>query len=133
MNLLLDTQVWVWSQESPEELGSGTRRALLDPENSLLVSTASSLEMARMVALGRLSLTMDLGAWVERSIEILQASTVPVSHEIAIEAYRLPEPFQRDPADRLLVAAARLRGARMVTVDDLILNYPHVQSMDART
>ena len=132
MILLLDTHVWIWSQETPEELGPGARAALLDGENSLFVSTASTLEMARLVALGRLSLTMDLRAWVERSIEILEAATIAISHEIAIEAYRLPEPFHRDPADRLLVATARILAARIVTVDDLILNYPHALSIDAR-
>jgi PIN domain nuclease of toxin-antitoxin system len=133
MNLLLDTHVWIWSQESPEELGSGTRAALVDSENAILVSTVSTLEMARMAALGRLSLTMDLRAWVDRSIEILQAATIALSHEMAIEAYRLPEPFHRDPADRLLVAAARTHAARIVTADDLILGYAHVQKLDART
>jgi len=133
LNLLLDTHVWIWSQESPQELGPVAQTALLDPENPILISTASTLEMARMVSLGRLSFTMDLGAWVERSIDLLHASTIPISHQIAIESYRLPEPFHRDPADRLLVATARLRAARIVTADGLILNYPHVLSIDARS
>ena len=31
MNLLLDTHVWIWSQERPERLGAEARRRLTDP------------------------------------------------------------------------------------------------------
>ena len=63
MNLLLDTHVWIWSQESPENLGERARCAVVDRENSLFVSTLSSLEMARLLALNRVRLGMSLQAW----------------------------------------------------------------------
>jgi PIN domain nuclease of toxin-antitoxin system len=62
----------------------------------------------------------------------LSAQTVSVSHEVAMEAYALPGVFHRDPADRLLVAAARQHGLTLVTADERILAYPHVRSRDAR-
>jgi PIN domain nuclease of toxin-antitoxin system len=132
LNLLLDTHVWIWSQECPEKIGPRTTAALLDEGNSIFLSTASTLEMSRMVALGRLTITMDLRAWVERSSRSMGAVTFPISHEIAIEAYRLPEPFQKDPADRLLVALARIHDAHLVTVDEPILGYRHARTLDAR-
>ncbi len=63
----------------------------------------------------------------------MMATTVLVSHETAIESYRLPDPFHRDPADRVLVATARIEGATLLTADDGILAYPHVQLLDARS
>ena len=42
--------------------------------------------------------------------------------EIAIEAYALPGTFHRDPADRILVAAARREGLTLVTADDTYFN-----------
>ena len=42
---------------------------------------------------------------------------------IAIESTRLPGELHRDPADRILIATARLTGAALVTSDDRILNY----------
>jgi PIN domain nuclease of toxin-antitoxin system len=49
-----------------------------------------------------------------------------LSPRIAVDATRLPEPFHRDPADRLLVATARTFGVPMLTVDAAIREYPHV-------
>jgi PIN domain nuclease of toxin-antitoxin system len=51
---------------------------------------------------------------------------------VALEAYALPGAFHRDPADRLLVAAARRNNLTLVTADDRILAYPHARSQDAR-
>ncbi len=132
MKLLLDTHVWIWSQESPGVLGPTARAALLDPNSDLFVSTISTLEIARLAWLGRISLTMELARWVSESLRLLGAAMLTITHEDAIEAYRLPEPFQRDPADRLLVATARVRGLRLVTADDPILSCSAVESLDAR-
>jgi PIN domain nuclease of toxin-antitoxin system len=55
-----------------------------------------------------------------------------VTHEMAWEAYHLPGSFHRDPADRILVATARLYGLTLLTADDSILRYPYVKSMSAR-
>jgi PIN domain nuclease of toxin-antitoxin system len=132
VKLLLDTHVWIWSQGMPVNLGAKTRTTLLDPNNLLYVSTVSTLEIARLSSLNRLHLTMQLQSWVSRSLEFLKAGTLVLSHEIALESYRLPEPFHRDPADRMLVSTAREHGLVLLTADDAILQYPHVSSMDAR-
>jgi PIN domain nuclease of toxin-antitoxin system len=69
---------------------------------------------------------------LDHSMAELSAQTVPMSHEVATEAYALPGSFHRDPADRLLVAAARRSGLTLVTADDRILAYPHVHTQNAR-
>ena len=46
MNILLDTHVWIWSQESPQELGPTARQAIADEDNGLFVSPVSSVEIA---------------------------------------------------------------------------------------
>jgi len=38
VNLLLDTHVWVWSQEDPERLGPEARSSLLDEHDIRLLS-----------------------------------------------------------------------------------------------
>jgi len=48
------------------------------------------------------------------------------------EAYSLPGRFHSDPADRVLVAAARLYSSTLPTADDRILGYRDVPSFDAR-
>ena len=132
MNLLLDTHVWIWSQEHPEKLGRRAAKLLLGAEHTNSVCTISTLAVARLLAAGVIALSTPLGDWVTDSLAELAASTVPVTHEIAIEAYALPGKFHRDPADRLLVAAARCHGLTLVTADDRMLEYPEVRTLDAR-
>lgn len=132
MNFLLDTHVWIWSQELPEALGKKTRRALVDGENIICLSTISTLEIARLVDLGTIELSGTLASWVQESSDALRARTIELSHEIAIKAYSLTVPFHKDPADRVLVATAALHDLTLLTADDRILSYPHVHTSDAR-
>jgi PIN domain nuclease of toxin-antitoxin system len=132
VRVLLDTHVWVWTQEQPERLGARTKRLLTGVEHENSVCPISTLEIARLVAMGAIRLSVPLAEWVGQSMAELSARTVPVSHEVAVEAYALPGAFHRDPADRLLVAAARRNGLTLVTADDRMLAYPHVRAQDAR-
>ena len=132
MNLLLDTHVWIWAVEDPKQLGRKTRTALSDSRNERAVCAVSTLELARLVWSRDLVLRIPVQEWISKSLLDLRAESLPVTDEIAVEAYRLPEPFHRDPADRQIVACARLGGLTVVTADDRILDWTHVTTQDAR-
>jgi len=132
VRLLLDTHVWIWTQEKPDEMGEETRHMILDGENEILVSSVSTLEIARMVSIGSIVLARELRHWVREGLLALEGKSLVIDHEVAAESYHLPEPFHKDPADRMLVATARLQGCTLLTADRLILDYPHVRSVDAR-
>ena len=106
---------------------------LVSPDHVNTVCTISTLEIARLVAGGAISLAMPLATWIAHSLRELDATTLAVSHEIAAEAYALPAPFHKDPADRVLVAAARIHQLVLLTADEQLLQYPHVRTMDARS
>jgi PIN domain nuclease of toxin-antitoxin system len=131
MNLLLDTHVWIWSQEAPERIGEQARQGLLRNDRSVFVSTISTLEIARLVAIGLIELKGPLDLWIRDSLEALQATTIEISHRIAMGAYQLPGDFHKDPADRLIVATAREHDLMLMTADRRILTYPSVESLDA--
>ncbi len=46
--------------------------------------------------------------------------------EIAVESTQLPGAFNRDPADQIIVATARVYNCALLTSDAKILPYPHV-------
>ena len=123
MNILLDTHVWIWSQESPQSLGPIAHKAIADEDNGLFVSPVSSLEMARLVRGGRLTLAGRLQTWIADSIDALLADTAPFTHDVALAAYDLPGEFHRDPADRVLVATAMVNDLTLVSADERI---PHL-------
>jgi PIN domain nuclease of toxin-antitoxin system len=132
VSFLLDTHVWIWTQEQPETLGSTARALLEATTEELCVSAVSSLEIARLVAGGLVELKGSLDRWVRSAIDSLEARSLDVDHQIALEAYKLPGRFHKDPADRILVATARLRGLTLVTADERILAYRSVRTLDVR-
>lgn len=132
MKLLLDTHVWIWSQSDPTQLGAKTRRLLTAREHENHVCTVSTLELARLATTGAISLAVPLQDWVDTALVAMAAHTVSISHDIAMEAYALPGTFHKDPADRLLVAAARCHSLTLLTADERILAYSHVRSRNAR-
>jgi PIN domain nuclease of toxin-antitoxin system len=132
MNLLLDTHVLIWAESQDGQLGEVTRQLLLDASNSLLVSPVSSLEISRLISLERLHFSKSLNDWLKEARHNLGFKDAEFSHAIAIRSYELPGDFHKDPADRMLVATAMELDCHLLTADDLILNYPHVKSIDAR-
>jgi PIN domain nuclease of toxin-antitoxin system len=52
-----------------------------------------------------------------------------LSRPILIDSCQLPQPFHGDPADQIIVATARHHQALVVTKDEKIQQYAHVQSL----
>lgn len=132
MNVLLDTHIWIWSQECPEEFGTEALALLSGPDTKVYISTVSSVEISRLIWGGRLALAGSLRTWIHESLSMLLAETAPLSHEVSVLAYELPGDFHRDPADRMLVATAMAHDLLFMTADERILSYQHVRSIDAR-
>lgn len=131
MDLLLDTHVWIWTQEDPDRLGTESKRALGTAER-LFVATISSLEIARLLHLGAIELEGALEAWIQDAMEALRAVELDLTREVAVGAYRLRESFHRDPADRILAATALVHDLTLMTADERILAYDPVSTLDAR-
>ncbi len=130
--LLLDTHVAVWLVDGLPRLRPAARRAIdhAAARGQLVISAISFWEVALLARRDRLALTMPAFEWRRAVLALPGLSEAPVSSEIAIEAASLPEPFHADPADRFIVATARLQDARIVTYDQRILDYGragHVQ------
>ena len=132
MRYLLDTHVWIWAFEGSAKIGTKCRKVLGAAPAERLVSPVSAMEIARLVARGEIELVCPLQEWVARSMSALKLQSIELDNSSAIEAYALPEPFHPDPADRLLVATARVHDLRFVTADRRLLQYDHVASLAAQ-
>jgi PIN domain nuclease of toxin-antitoxin system len=129
--ILLDTHVWVWWLNDSRVLSAGAMDAIQKAKEAepILISSISVWEIANLVARGRLVLTMGVREWVAKSEALPFFRFVPVNNTIAIRAVDLPGDFHQDPADRIIVATALSMGARVVTKDDKIIEYPHVRTV----
>lgn len=127
---VLDTHVWVQWVNDPKDLSPRARR-LIDRASaggSLHVSSMSVLEVALLVAKGRLRLTMDTQQWVARSEQLPFLHFVAMDNEIALNSIALRGPAPADPADRIIVATTLVLGATLITRDERLRNYPYVRT-----
>ena len=125
--IILDTHIWFWwNQDSPrltefqKELIENSR------QDGIGISSISLIEISRLVDRGRLILPKPLNEWFSIALAEAGVLLIPISPEIAIEAYSLPGEFHKDPADRIIVARARVYDCPLMTIDQNILNYSHV-------
>ena len=119
--VLLDTHVFLWLLAEPERLGAHLR-LVEDPANSMLLSAASSWEIAIKVRLGRLALPDDPKRYVPDRMRAIGAEPLAVEHAHALEVAALP-PLHRDPFDRILVAQARHLDLTILTADAALASY----------
>ena len=131
MKLLLDTHVWLWSLLAPDKLTGRVARALERTENELWLSSISTWELVVLVAKGRVPVDGDLDTWVRRAHESAPLREAPLTHEIALETSRIELPH-RDPADRFLVATARVLELTLVTADERLIDAGAVQVLANR-
>ena len=116
LRLLLDTHVWVWSQVEPERVSEEVAAAIESPENELWLSPISVWEVLLLFEKGRLALNGSAEDWIEEAMDKMPIREAPVTHEIALTSRVVDLPHQ-DPADRFLVATAKVMGLTLVTAD----------------
>ncbi|HZU91852.1 MAG TPA: type II toxin-antitoxin system VapC family toxin [Stellaceae bacterium] len=123
--LLLDTHIWIWFMLASDELAVGARAAINRAAASgrLRIAAISVWETALLASRGRVALGQPLDQWIERAVSAPGLSIEPLLPQIAVESCRLPNAFHRDPADRMIVATARVTGATLMTRDRRILDY----------
>jgi PIN domain nuclease of toxin-antitoxin system len=122
MNVLLDTQCWLWWFAEEERLNAGARQLIGDGENTLYFSAASSWEIAIKCSIGKLKLPESPDRYVPRRLASQGMLGMPVEHVHALRVASLPD-HHRDPFDRLLVAQAQMEGLALLTADPLIAAY----------
>lgn len=129
MRYLLDTCSVIWLAGDGSGLTKATIEELQQPGSEVFVSAITSAEIACLVRKSRVELPIHWRRWFRDAIEKNGWSVLPIDLENVEEAYSLPGDFHPDPADRILVAAARMNKLTLVTGDQKILDYPHAQSI----
>ncbi len=120
--LLLDTHIvirWVTeskklSKEQARMLDGAVRR-----QEILALSAISLLETAVLASQGKLRLKMSLTDFFAELQSNAFLSVLPLTYEVASEAALLGN--LRDPADRAIVATARVHRLSLVTSDQRII------------
>ena len=129
--VVIDTHAWLWWLHDPSRLSPLARTSLFSEEKQgiIIISAISVWEIAVKLQLGKLTLPMDIHAWYEKAASYPGIRIEPVTPRDSIESTLLPGDFHKDPADRLIIALARRHGVSLVTRDQAIIDYPHVETI----
>ena len=131
MMALLDTHILIWWLNDVSRLSPEQREVIesAGADSPLLVSDISLWEVATLYDLGRIRLTVPLREWLAKAVAPPLVRRQGISPAIATELAALPDSFQRDPADRILVATARVFGATLLTHDRRIVEANLVETL----
>lgn len=111
--IYLDTHVVVWLYAGEHARFTGTARRLIETE-SLLISPVLLLELALLEETGRIKVqAKTIFTELQESLA-LSICDLPFA-EVSVAALQLK--WTRDPFDRLIVAQAFTRGAKLITKD----------------
>jgi PIN domain nuclease of toxin-antitoxin system len=128
LKLLLDTHIWIWFLQNPEQIAAYTLQHLADPSNELWLSPISTWEAVMLQRKGRMRLPADLSDWLSKSTAgICEA---PLTHEIALASQQLT--VLADPADRFIAATAQVLDLILVTADEKLLELTTIKTLANR-
>jgi PIN domain nuclease of toxin-antitoxin system len=119
--VVLDTSAVLYWTLDPERLSSAARRAIEDADR-LVISSISVWEIGLKVKRGRLTIPLSISEYADRLERLGRLEILPVDMRTWLENLTLNWKH-RDPADRTIVATARLLGCPLIASDRSIAEF----------
>ena len=128
--ILLDTHVWWWALNEPKKLSNKAYKIIKDnPPNQRAIASISIWEFAMMVSTEKVEIRIPPDQWLEQAVNKTGIAIFDLSPKVAAESCNLPGDFHKDPADRIIVATARINNISLITKDKKIIDYPYVNTI----
>ncbi len=118
MNLLLDTQAFLWYEAADSRLTDKAKDAIQNPANIKFISIASFWEIVIKASLGKLQLHKPLE--VLYSLKGYQHLNISFFH---FEKLMNLEFHHKDPFDRLIISQALAEKTQVVSSDEIFDKY----------
>ena len=121
--MLIDTHVLLWFQLKPEKLNKNEQYEIMQAHETgeLYMSAILLWEVAMLAKYQRISLQQPFQQW--RKMTQANIKVIDISADIAVESIHLPGCEHKDPADRFIIATARVHDIPLMTHDQKILAY----------
>jgi len=115
----------------PEKLSAKVQSLLSTPKRyeELLLSAISPWEFSKLLEKDRIGISCNPKEWITEALDMPKLRLVPLTPSIAYHSTSLPQPFNDDPADQIIVATAREENATVLTKDKIMQKYKHVRSL----
>ena len=121
MNILIDTQSFIWFIENDSRLPKNVKR-LLENSNSLTVSIASFWEITIKASLGKLIIAENVATMMDNAL-LNGFKILPIEREHLI-ALSMLDFIHRDPFDRIIIAQSVAENMSIVSSDSVFQDYP---------
>jgi PIN domain nuclease of toxin-antitoxin system len=115
MRIVLDTHIVV--RAATDSLAAGRRRLLEDTTSELFLSAITLWELTKLVELGHLAFPDGFERFLRDLCAHPRYTIVQFDADLMIELLAVAPRLHKDPADQLVVATARILGARLMTDD----------------
>ena len=116
--ILLDTHVVIWLAQDYQRVSPKAQAAIKEArqkQSGVAVSDITLFEIALLASRGRVNFTPDVETTlseVERQFLVL-----PITANIALQAFELPASYPKDPVDRIIGATALIEDIPLLTAD----------------
>jgi len=122
MDIILDTQTFIWFCEGDEKLPNKVRDIISNKENNIKVSITSLWEMTIKMSIEKLvlsfSITEIMNLVFENGFKVL-----PIEAKHLISLFDLKY-FHRDPFDRMIIAQSISENIPVISSDGIFKEYP---------
>jgi PIN domain nuclease of toxin-antitoxin system len=123
VDLLLDTQSFIWYVMGDSRLPPKLRSLIEDPLNPYRISIASLWELAIKDGTGKLRMDVSLDELIHEYVLGTGLDVMPISIEHILQLRALPQ-YHRDPFDRIIIAQSLVDNLTVVTTDPEFKKYP---------
>jgi PIN domain nuclease of toxin-antitoxin system len=122
VNLLLDTQTFLWYIMGDARLPQRLRSYIEDPSNPYRISIASLWELSIKDSIGKLRLDISFHEPIHEYVIPSGLTILPVSIDHLLALRKLPH-HHRDPFDRIIIAQSIAENLTVVTTDSQFDKY----------
>jgi PIN domain nuclease of toxin-antitoxin system len=118
--ILLDTHIAIWLAAEPNRLSKRAKDAIRAAhiQGGLAIAAITLFELAWLAENGRVETTLSVESFVRLCAS--KMTVLPITPEIAARAVSFPDPYPKDPQDRLIGATALVEGIQLITHDKQI-------------
>ena len=124
-SFIFDTHVWYWiiigSDKVPRKIRNKINSAI--PAGNIKVSIISAWEIAMLESKGRIKMHINCLDWIKKALAAPSIALCNLTPDIIYESIHLPGSMHNDPADKMIIASARILNATLVTIDKNIVDY----------
>lgn len=122
MKVVLDTHIWVWWLLPDSPLSGKERKALdhIATAKGLYLPAICLWEAQMLHGKERIKLPLPFATWLRQAASSEMLTVLPLNADAVAAVADLPESFRGDPADRMIVATARLHDLPLATHDAAI-------------